>query len=194
VDNDSDDYVAQVVVSWAENTGTSIPKDNAERIALIKTLTADWAPQFRGLIEAIPNDAEARGISLADWSATTTREHERMVVMGDAAHSMTMCTPFSPFIFSYELFLTRSTVRGEGGNNAVADAHDFVKRVGPLLKPGAPGQEVLRSTIEQALRDYDQDVLARGHPCVVNARQACLDAHDFPRITDESPLVSRRSK
>jgi hypothetical protein len=66
VDNDSDDYVSQVVVSWAENTGTSIPEDNTERIALIKTFTADWAPRFGGLIEAIPNDAEAQGISLAD--------------------------------------------------------------------------------------------------------------------------------
>lgn len=62
-----------------------------ERIALIKNITSDWTPQLRKLVEIIPDDAEATAIHLADWFPTTKREHERVVLMGDAAHTMTMC-------------------------------------------------------------------------------------------------------
>lgn len=48
----------------------------------------------------------------------------------------------------------------------------------------------------QALRDaldvYENDVFRRAEPSVLNSRQACVDAHDFTRILDESPLVSAR--
>lgn len=62
-----------------------------ERIALIKNITSDWTPHLRELIEIIPANAEATAIHLADWFPTTKREHERVVLMGDAAHTMTMC-------------------------------------------------------------------------------------------------------
>jgi hypothetical protein len=62
-----------------------------ERIALIKSITSDWTPHLRKLVEIIPDDAEATAIHLADWFPTTKREHERVVLMGDAAHTMTMC-------------------------------------------------------------------------------------------------------
>lgn len=76
-----------------------MPESNADKIALIKRITADWTENLRGLIETIPYDAEAIAINLADWFPTTKREHDRVVLMGDAAHTMTMCK--TSYLFSY---------------------------------------------------------------------------------------------
>lgn len=89
--NDTGNYICQVIVSWAESKSIEISGSNVERIALIKNITSDWAPHLRRLIEIIPDDAEATAIYLADWFPTMKREHERVVLMGDAAHTMTMC-------------------------------------------------------------------------------------------------------
>lgn len=91
IGNDTDYYVAQAVVTWSYDKNIEIPENDAETVALIKQLTSNWASPFRELIEAIPEDAEIRRIHISDWYPTTSREHERVVVMGDAAHSMTMC-------------------------------------------------------------------------------------------------------
>lgn len=168
-----------------------------ERIGLIKNITSDWTPHLQKLIEIIPGDAEATAIHLADWFPTTKREHERVVLMGDAAHTMTMCELMVTG-FSNDWSKTNHNlpliVRGEGGNNAVTDAYDFAKRIGPLIEQKNQQQEVLWERFNQALDEYDHDVLTRGQPCVTNARRACLDAHDFSLVTEDSPLVSRRSK
>ncbi|KAL1972577.1 hypothetical protein VTN31DRAFT_6991 [Thermomyces dupontii] len=169
VGNDTDYYIAQAVVTWSYDKNIEIPDNDAETVALIKQLTSNWASPFRELIETIPEDAELRRIHISDWYPTTKREHERVVVMGDAAHSMTM-------------------FRGEGGNNAVVDAHDFAKRVGHLLKQ----KDVPFDDIAAGLRQYDEDILVRGRASVINSRQACLDAHDYANLTEQSPLVARR--
>ncbi|EED13599.1 FAD binding domain protein [Talaromyces stipitatus ATCC 10500] len=173
--NDTGNYICQVIISWAESKSITTPESNQERIALIKRITSDWEPHLRSLIEIIPDDAEATTIHLADWFPTTNREHERVILMGDAAHTMTM-------------------FRGEGGNNATTDAYDFVKRIGPLIEEKNQHREVPWEKFKQALDEYDRDVLTRGRLCVINARQACLDAHDFSLVTEDSPLVSRRGK
>ncbi|KAH8688838.1 FAD binding domain protein [Talaromyces proteolyticus] len=170
--NNTGNYICQVIISWAETRGIVVPESNAERISLIKQVTGDWTENLRGLIETIPDDAEATAIRLADWFPTTKREQDRVVLMGDAAHTMTM-------------------FRGEGGNNAVTDASDFAKHLGPLI---TSSEKIPWSAFSQALTAYDQDVFTRGQVCVVNARRACLDAHDFASVTADSPLVSRRSK
>lgn len=168
-----------------------------ERIALIKDITSDWTPHLRRLIEIIPDDAEATAIHLADWFPSTKREHERIILMGDAAHTMTMCeliitTPSECNLeTNHNMF---HVVRGEGGNSAVTDAYDFARRIGPLIEQKNQHQEVPWEKFNRALHEYDQDVLRRGQACVTNARRACLDAHDFALVTEESPLVSRRSK
>lgn len=82
-------------------------------------------------------------------------------------------------------------VRGEGANNAVTDAHDFAKRVGPLI---TSGNQPSWDDLKQALKEYDQDVLPRGKRSVADARRACLDAHVFSLVTKDSPLVTNRTK
>lgn len=36
-------------------------------------------------------------------------------------------------------------------------------------------------------------MVARTRPAVLTSRRACLDAHDYKRINESSPLVSRRA-
>lgn len=105
--NDTGNYLCQVIVSWAESKGIAIPESHAERIALIKRISSDWTDSLRGLIDVIPDDSEATEIHLADWFPTTERETERVILMGDSAHTMTMC---KLRFFDDSLILTKTLI------------------------------------------------------------------------------------
>jgi hypothetical protein len=47
--------------------------------------------------------------------------------------------------------------------------------------------------LRAALDRYEDKVVARSRPGVLASRQACLDAHQWSRINDKSPLLTRRS-
>jgi len=88
----SDDYFCQVVMSWPESKGIQMPAGNAERIALMKSLSTDWAEPFRSLVQNLPDDAEVISINMEDWHPeANTHGRGRVLLMGDAAHTMTMC-------------------------------------------------------------------------------------------------------
>lgn len=58
----------------------------------MKELTANWVEPFRSLVHNLPDDSEARSIHIQDWIFTPgERPHPRVVMMGDSAHTMTMC-------------------------------------------------------------------------------------------------------
>jgi hypothetical protein len=48
------------------------------------------------------------------------------------------------------------------------------------------------NTLRTALDRYEAKAVARTRPAVLASRQACLDAHRWSRITDASPLLTRR--
>ncbi|RAQ58697.1 FAD binding domain protein [Aspergillus flavus] len=166
----TDKYHCQLIVSWADSKGIDVPKSNAERLALMKSLTTNWADPFRSLIHQIPDETEVVSIRVADWifSPRRQRGHPRVVLVGDSAHTMTM-------------------FRGEGANNAIVDVQDLVKRIDFTLA-GSFTLDALRSSVAA----YEQDIFARAETSVLNSRQACLDAHDFEKILNGSPLVSKR--
>lgn len=108
-------------------------------------------------------------------------------------------------LFADLAYLSPTLVRGEGANNALADVQDFVKRLGPHFPKfdsnasepnpsSSPGETNGTSlvSIRSAIDAYEDDVNSRGIPGVLASRQACLDAHEYGRINDESPLVKRR--
>ncbi|PWY84764.1 FAD binding domain protein [Aspergillus heteromorphus CBS 117.55] len=169
-DSSKDKYLCQIIISWADAKGIAVPGDNAARLALIKSLTANWVEPFRGLVHNLPDTTEARSIRISDWMFRPAQNHAhpRVVLVGDSAHTMTM-------------------YRGEGANNAIVDVLDLTKRV-DLRSLGSLTPEALR----EALAAYETDVFTRADPSVRNSRQACLDAHDFSRIVNGSPLVSAR--
>ncbi|RAL00804.1 FAD-dependent oxidoreductase [Aspergillus ibericus CBS 121593] len=169
-DSSKDKYLCQVIISWADSKNIPVPSDNAERIALMKSLTENWAEPFRTLVHRLPEDTEARSIRIADFMFRPQQHtaHPRVVLMGDSAHTMTM-------------------YRGEGANNAIVDVHDLTKRV-DMRSLGSITPEALRESLDA----YENDVYTRAEPSVINSRQACLDAHNFEAILNDSPLVSAR--
>ncbi|KAH3014457.1 hypothetical protein LV164_005205 [Aspergillus fumigatus] len=168
-DDSTDAYLCQIIVSWSDSKNIPLPSDNAGRIALMKELTANWVEPFRSLVHNLPDDSEARSIRIQDWIFTPgERPHPRVVMMGDSAHTMTM-------------------FRGEGANSAIADVRDLVRRI-DFASPQSLSYDYLRRSIQE----YENDVFRRAEVSVRNSRQACLDAHDYPRILNGSPLVAKR--
>jgi len=82
--------------------------------------------------------------------------------------------------------LTPCIDRGEGANHAIVDVLDLKQKVLPCL---ASTDNV---AIAAAIKDFENDIIARTRPAVLASRRACLDAHDWQRLTPSSPLLSRR--
>ncbi|KAJ5587987.1 uncharacterized protein N7459_003752 [Penicillium hispanicum] len=169
-DSSTDRYHCQIIVSWADTKGIAVPTLDADRIALMKTLTANWAEPFRSLVHKLPDDSEARSIRIEDWlfSPGQPHPHPRAVLVGDSAHTMTM-------------------FRGEGANNAIVDVLDLIHHVDMTIT-----ESFATDTLPQSLSAYERDIFARVEPSLLSSRQACLDAHDFSRILEGSPLVAAR--
>ena len=49
-----------------------------------------------------------------------------------------------------------------------------------------------QSSLKKAIDAYEEEMMQRTAPAVLTSRRACLDAHEYKRIDDQSPLVSRR--
>lgn len=63
----------------------------------MKSLTEDWAEPFRSLVHDLPDDSDVVPISIEDWMQEQgTNVQPRAVLVGDSAHSMTMCEFLSP--------------------------------------------------------------------------------------------------
>lgn len=172
----------QILVSWPYRQGfldeadpLEVPADNTERLKLMKRIAAAWASPFSELFSAIPPDAEAKSIRLEDWQPPKSVAAEweaipgaeRAALVGDAAHAMTM-------------------FRGEAANHGVMDVKILVRELVPALHAG-DGRAVA-----DALRRYREEMTTRTRPAVLNSRQACLDAHVYSRINEDSPLIKRR--
>lgn len=77
--------------------------------------------------------------------------------------------------------------RGEGANHAILDVLDFKNKILPDLVL-SQNERVERWDV----RDYAEGIVKRTRPAVMASRQACLDAHDWERISPSSPLLTRR--
>jgi hypothetical protein len=93
--------ICQVMTSWSYKPGSlgisepsDVPVGNTERLAWMKMISSGWVEPFRGIVHDIPEDTEAKVISLEDWPPRKGQwdNHEgRVTMIGDAAHAMTMC-------------------------------------------------------------------------------------------------------
>ncbi|KAJ5907661.1 hypothetical protein N7495_000343 [Penicillium taxi] len=169
-ESSKDKYHCQVIVSWDDTQNIAVPDGDSERIALMKKLTADWAEPFRSLVHNLPDDIAARSIRIEDWMfhPNRTHVHQRTVLMGDSAHTMTM-------------------YRGEGANNSIIDVQDLVKIV-DMTNPESFKLETLAASLEA----YERTIFTRVRPSLLGSRQACLDAHNFAKIMEGSPLIEER--
>jgi hypothetical protein len=72
---------------------------------------------------------------------------------------------------------------------------DFAKIVAPCLS--AAGSDLVAVAEKRNLRTvldiYEDEVITRVRPGVLASRRACMDAHEWSKINEKSPLLSRRA-
>ena len=91
-----------------------------------------------------------------------------MTLAGDAAHAMTM-------------------YRGEAFNHGLRDVEELVARIEEGMAGDGTG------AMKEAIKEYEGKMCERCRPAVLASRRACLDAHDWSRLDEKSPLVARRA-
>ncbi|KAK1761502.1 hypothetical protein QBC47DRAFT_335950 [Echria macrotheca] len=175
-------YIGQVIISWpirdgffGRESGVPFPKTNKGGIELIKTFASTWAEPFRSLAASISPETEIKYLELYDWvPPRVPQDTGNVALVGDAFHPMSM-------------------YRGEGANHAILDVLDFVHIVLPHVDVSTQSGDGDTQSLHTAIEKYAETVTARARPAVLASRQACLDAHDWPSISGESPLLSRRA-
>lgn len=159
----------------------------------MKRIAADWAEPFKECIMSIPAETEAKTIKLEDWVPRTdvfSGAKGKATLIGDAAHAMTM-------------------YRGEAANHGIMDVEVLLSHILPVLSLDFGGREHIlqegqtssivdgtneKRPVSEALAMYEMEMIERTASAVLTSRRACLDAHDYARIREQSPLVSRRVK
>ncbi|KAL2158154.1 hypothetical protein VTH06DRAFT_4722 [Thermothelomyces fergusii] len=178
-------YTLQMVFSWPVRGGffnqpapIEFPETNEGRVELMKKFAKTWVDPFRSLALGISSDAEVKPLELYDWAPPKgLRTTGSVALVGDALHPMTM-------------------YRGEGANHAIIDVLDLVELVMPHFagdrdEQSTPAQRAV--DLRAALDRYEDRVVSRTRPAVLASRQACIDAHQWSRINEKSPLLSRRT-
>ncbi|KAI4113474.1 MAG: hypothetical protein LQ345_005560 [Seirophora villosa] len=178
--DDPDTYECQILLSWPWREGfrgmqkpLDIPDANEERVRLMKELVDGWTNPFHECVMHIPADAEIKAIALEDFvprHGMWDNRDGRVTLMGDAAHAMTM-------------------YRGEAYNHGVADISVLLSN---LLTTFSSTSEASPPPLKQAIDTYEAEMIQRTATAVLTSRRACLDAHQYDRINDQSPIVSRR--
>ncbi|KAJ5613389.1 hypothetical protein N7510_006583 [Penicillium lagena] len=173
----------QILVSWPHRRGflgkdapLDVPTKSRERVAFMKMVASSWAEPFHEIVQSIPEEAEPKTISLEDWVPphdqwTNVPGSDHVVLVGDAAHAMTM-------------------YRGEAANHGILDVESLLSAVLPALRAS---EDALGEHLKEACKIYTQGMVERTAPAVLNSRQACLDAHVYERINDDSPLIQMRA-
>lgn len=177
-----DSRECQILVSWpyrpnfmGHDEPLETPENNRDRVALMKQISSNWADPFRSIVHAIPDDAEIKPITLEDWVPPLEHWNDvpgsgRVVLVGDSAHAMTM-------------------YRGEAANHGITDVHVLLSEILPVIA----FEGVDEKKLQTACDNYTQRMVERTAPAVLNSRQACLDAHVYKNINDDSPLIFKRA-
>lgn len=161
-------YRVQIMTSWlAKDHDENIPESNSERITMIKRLVTGFHPDLYNIIQAIPDTSPTLHLVLQDWPCREWDNHDgRVTLAGDAAHAMVM-------------------YRGEAGNHGILDAWHLLRQI----KAVHTGEK----TRSEAIDTYEKEMKERAAPAVLLSRQACLDAHDFHGLNENSAVLKKRA-
>lgn len=175
-----DTYKCQIVISWPYRENwldrvdpTECPNTRTGQSFLMKNLSESWAEPFRSLVQNMPKESDIRPIELADWlprPSPSTGFAGRVMLAGDSAATMVM-------------------YRGEGANHSIVDVSKLLEQIKPLY-------EIVDGNVDGlfllARLAYESEMIERKEVAVRASRRACLDAHEYARIDESSPLVKRR--
>ncbi len=118
----------------------------------------------------------------------------RVTLAGDAAHAMTfrLCSPFSrrlivPFsylslVFAGDLLMPDCLDRGQGLNNAITDAADFLAHLREM-------KEHTPEELAAAVKRYEVELWPRGHAAVMASHENTNAVHDWNTML-QSPLFT----
>ncbi|PNP40777.1 hypothetical protein TGAMA5MH_07217 [Trichoderma gamsii] len=161
-------YRVQIMTSWlAKDHDENIPESNSERIAMIKRLATGFHPDLYSIVQAIPETSPTLHLVLQDWPCRDWDNHDgRVTLAGDAAHAMVM-------------------YRGEAGNHGILDAWHLLRQIKAVYS----GEK----TRAEAIDAYEKEMKDRAMPAVLLSRQACLDAHDFHGLNENSAVLKKRA-
>lgn len=159
---------ALVLVSWPVKDAETdaIPPTNRLRIAMMKERAEEFAGPLKRLVHGIPDDSEqVTPLTLGDFSTLDWESHDKVTLVGDAAHAMTM-------------------FRGEGANHGVLDAALLVDQL-IRVRNGDIAQK-------EAIAEYEKEMKPRCRAAVLKSRQAALDGHCSEAIVADGPLIGGR--
>ena len=156
---------------------------NEERLAMIRTIARDLAEPFRSFLLLVPDEAKVKQLDLDDWSLPReSPAASTYTLVGDAAHAMTMCKFWT--LYACFQLLTKYAVLGAGANHAIVDVLELKRMILSSFDPS-----ISKRTDVEA---YQRSVATRTLPTVLASRQACLEAHDWTKLTSTSQLLSAR--
>lgn len=167
--SDSERFRVQVITSWCvkDDEKDQVPGTDRERVAEMKRRAAEFHPLLRGVVESIPDSCLVNEIALQDWPCPNwDNRNGRVTLIGDAAHAMTM-------------------YRGEAANHGILDAYHMSRELEAMYS----GEK----STEEAIESYEKEMVARAGPAVLLSRQACLDAHDYHGLNENSAVLKRRA-
>lgn len=85
-------FEGQINLSWqAKAVDEEVPASNEERLKMMKFLSRPFEERLRTVIEHLPEDTAVTEIRLQDWPSVEWLNRGRVTLVGDAAHTMTMC-------------------------------------------------------------------------------------------------------
>lgn len=129
-----------------------------------------------------------------------------MTLVGDAAHTMSMCTSsflvaICPNVFSFFysgpspgacVDILRFADRGEGFNHAILDAHRLFQTIQEISSAVRTADGTWLEERERAIREYERETRARGEVAVAMCRESCLEVHYWEKLSENS--VVRRTR
>ncbi|KXX73145.1 6-hydroxynicotinate 3-monooxygenase [Madurella mycetomatis] len=152
-------WVFYVLVTWP--IATKEDEENTDnRLERLRAHMDDWADPYKSVVEWLADDVAIGRDQLRIWHPKEwDNKGGRATLAGDAAHSMTFH-------------------RGQGGNLAIKDADEFVKRMVDVHEG--------KLSLKVAVDDYEKGVLARGQEVEISKQQA-MAFHDYENF-DNSPV------
>ena len=159
-------YRVQINLSWpVRSPEDELKPSDAERMAEMKRRAKCFAAPLRKAVESMPDNAPVLEIVLADWPCLDWTTNPKVTLAGDAAHAMTM-------------------YRGEAANHGLLDAYYLSKALTEVNQG--------KSSLQSAVAGYEREMRERTSRAVLLSRQACLDAHDWDGLNENSAVLKRR--
>ncbi|KAL4914346.1 hypothetical protein BDW62DRAFT_213561 [Aspergillus aurantiobrunneus] len=159
-------FKVQLGISWAvKGDADEVPATNEGRLDNMKRRAAGFVPFLYGTIQRIPAGTEVVEVNLADWECPEwDNRGGRVTLAGDAAHAMTM-------------------YRGEAANHGILDVFHLVAAIEKIYS-GTDAKGVID--------EYEAEMRERGQRAVLLSRRACLEAHEWDSLNENSAILTKR--